>query len=37
VKYQLVKPSPDATTLVAKQINEVGTIAGAFPGVLGGD
>jgi FtsP/CotA-like multicopper oxidase with cupredoxin domain len=37
VKYQLMKPSPDATTLVARQINEVGAIAGAFPGVLGGD
>jgi FtsP/CotA-like multicopper oxidase with cupredoxin domain len=37
LKYQLIKPSPDATTLVARQINEVGAIAGAFPGVLGGD
>jgi FtsP/CotA-like multicopper oxidase with cupredoxin domain len=37
MKYQLVRPSPDATTLVARQINEVGAIAGAFPGVLGGD
>ena len=36
-KYQLVKPSPEADTLVARQIGEVGSIEGAFPGFLGGD
>jgi FtsP/CotA-like multicopper oxidase with cupredoxin domain len=36
-KYQLVRPSPEADTLIAKQIGEVGTIEGAFPGFLGGD
>jgi hypothetical protein len=36
-KYQLVKPTAEADTLVAKQINEIGSITGAFPGVLGGD
>ncbi len=36
-KFQLVRPTADADTLVAKQINEVGSITGAFPGVLGGD
>ncbi|MEO8422047.1 MAG: copper oxidase, partial [Hyphomicrobium sp.] len=36
-KFQLVRPTADADTLVARQINEVGSITGAFPGVLGGD
>jgi FtsP/CotA-like multicopper oxidase with cupredoxin domain len=36
-KFQLVKPTADADTLVARQINEVGSITGSFPGVLGGD
>ena len=36
-KYQLVKPSAEADTLVARQIGEVSSIQGAFPGFVGGD
>ena len=36
-KYQLVKPNAGADTLVARQIGEVGSIQGAFPGFVGGD
>ena len=36
-KYQLVKPTAEADKLVARQINEVSSITGPFPSVLGGD
>jgi hypothetical protein len=36
-KYQLVKPTAEADALVARQINEVSSMAGSFPGLLGGD
>jgi hypothetical protein len=36
-KYQLVKPTAEADKLVARQVNEVSSIIGSFPGVPGGD
>jgi hypothetical protein len=36
-KYQLFRSGADARTLGARQINEVSSGGGSFPGVLGGD
>jgi hypothetical protein len=37
LKYQFVRPTPDAPMLDAKQIAEVVSAAGETPDVLGGD
>ena len=36
-KYQLVRPSPQATTMEAKQLGTVVSAAGSLPRTLGGD
>ena len=36
-KYQLVRPTPEATMLDAKQIADVASAAGTTPDILGGD
>ncbi len=37
LKYQLVRPSPDAVMLQAVQLGKVVSAAGSPPDVLGGD
>ena len=37
VKYELVRPSPQATNMVVKQLGTVVSAAGSVPNVLGGD
>jgi hypothetical protein len=36
-KYELVRPSPQATNMVVKQLGTVVSAAGSQPNVLGGD
>jgi predicted DNA repair protein MutK len=36
-KYKLVRPSPQATNMVVKQLGTVVSAAGSQPNVLGGD
>ena len=37
VKYQLVRPSPQATNMLVKKLGTVVSKAGSVPNVLGGD
>jgi hypothetical protein len=37
VKYQLVRPSPQATNMLVKKLGTVVSAAGSQPNVLGGD
>jgi hypothetical protein len=36
-KYELVRPSPQATNMMVKQLGTVVSAAGSLPNVLGGD
>ena len=37
LKFQLVRPTPDAATLQPVQLSEVASVAGSLPAALGGD